>query len=370
LRAQEEKAALILGSSEPTVEAFYRAKKGRYLIDLGTEARKPLVTLADSRKYRGIICRPLMVKIKEKLEKKEPVLLFFNRRGYASYLLCAKCGFLPRCARCDLALSYHKKEGKLVCHYCRYSVPLMEACPQCGSRLIGRRGVGIEAVAEELRKAFPQNRIEIFAADEAGGKQEKAELIRGFIDGKIDLLVGTQLLVHQANFPFVSFIGILHPEMMLNLADFRSGQKTYEAVTRSLHFLRDDEKAEALIQTAAPGHFSIREAARGDYQAFYDQEIKFRRLMDDPPFSCLAEVFFLGENLRKVAEKSRTFAERVRNSGEDIKIFGPSLASVAKVRGLNRVQLSLKARKRSTLNRILAAALQGISLRKSIFLFG
>lgn len=369
LRAREEKTTLIFGSAAPTVEAFYRAKKGRYLIDLGTETRKAKISLADSRKDAGIICRTLELKLKQKLEKKEPVLLFFNRRGYASYLMCTRCRFVPQCARCDLALSYHKREGKLVCHYCRYSIPLIETCPRCGSRLIGKRGLGVEAVAEELRKSFPQNRIEIFAADEPGRKEEKADLVRRFVKGEVDLLIGTQLLAHQADFPSVSFIAILHPEIMLNLADFRSGQKTFQSITRALSFLRDDEKAEALIQTEAPDHFSIREAARGDYRAFYDQEVKFRRLMGYPPFSCLAEVFFLGENLRKVAERSREFAERVKNSGEDIKIFGPSRASVAKVRGLSRVQVSLKARKKGTLDRVLAEALKGINLKKSVFLF-
>lgn len=370
LRAQEEKATLIFGSSAPRVEAFYRAKKGHYLIDGGTERRKVKVSLADSRKEPGVICRTLKLKLREKMENKEPVLFFFNRRGYAPYLVCARCGFIPQCARCDLSLSYHKKEGKLVCHYCRYNIPLINACPRCGSRLIEKRGVGIEAVAEELRKSFPQSRVEIFAADEAGRKKEKAELVRKFIKGEVDVLIGTQLLAHQAHFPPVSFIAILHPEMLLNLADFRSGQKAFQSIARALSFLRDDDKAEALIQTETPDHFSIREAARGDYRAFYDQEIKFRRLMEYPPFSCLAEVFFLGDNLRKLAEKSRIFAERVRNSGKDIKIFGPSRASVSKVRGLSRVQVSLKARQRGRLERILAEALKGINLKKSIFLFG
>jgi primosomal protein N' (replication factor Y) len=369
LRAREEKAVLIYGSAAPTVENFYRAKKGRYLLDLGPQARSAQVTLADSRKEPGVLSRILKLKLREQLEKKEPVLLFFNRRGYAAYLMCARCRFVPHCMRCDLALSYHKREERLVCHYCRYSIPLTETCPRCGSHLIGKKGVGVEAVAEELGKSFPQSRIKIFAADEAGRKRQKTELIRGFAQGDVDFLIGTQLLAHQTGFPPVSFIAILHPEMMLNLADFRSGQKTFQAITRALGFLRDDEKAEALIQTEAPGHFSIGGAARGDYRAFYDQEIKFRRLLEYPPFSSLAEVFFLGENLRKMAERSREFAERVRNFGKDVKIFGPSLASVAKVRGLNRVQVSLKARKRETLNRVLAATLKGINLKKSIFLF-
>jgi len=370
LRAREEKAALILGSSAPTVEAFYRATKGHYLVELGMEARKANVALVDSRKSAGIICRPLVLKIKERLEHKQPILLFLNRRGYASYLRCARCGYVPQCVRCDLALSYHKKEGKLVCHYCRYSTPLVDRCPRCGSRLIGKRGAGIEAVAEELKKNFPNNRVEIFAADEAGRKEDRARLVREFIQGEIDLLAGTELLAYRADFPPVCFIAVLHPELRLNLADFRSGEKTFQSIVRDLGFLLNHEKAEALIQTDSPEHFSIREAARGDYRAFYDQEIKYRRLMDYPPFSCLAEVFFLGENLRRVAEQSRGFAERIRNSGQGIKVFGPALASVSRRRGLHRVQVSLRARKKNSLDRVLTPALKGIKSRTSIFLFG
>ncbi len=248
-------------------------------------------------------------------------------------------------------------------------MPLLAMCPRCSSRLISKRGAGIEAVAEELRENFPNNRVEIFAADEAGRKEDRARLVRGFIQGEIDLLAGTQLLAYRADFPPVSFIAILHPELMLSLADFRSGEKTFQSLTRELSFLSDDEKAEALIQTDSPEHFSIREAAHGDYRAFYDQEIKYRRLMDYPPFSCLAEVFFLGENLRRVAEQSRGFAERVRNFGEGIKVFGPALASVAKRRGLHRVQVSLKAREKSTLDRVLTSSLKGVKSRTSIFFF-
>jgi primosomal protein N' (replication factor Y) len=370
LRARQERAALVYGSAAPTVETYYKAKKGRFLIDVGSEPTPAAVTLVDSRSDPGILCRALKLRLKEKLTARDPVLLFFNRRGYAAYLACARCGFVPRCARCDLALAYHKREGKLVCHYCRYSVPPPEKCPRCGGRLIVRKGVGIEAVAEELRKNFPHGRVEIFAADEAAGKGTRTGLIREFAGGEIDFLVGTELLAHQSGIPPVSFVAILHPEMRLALADFRSGQKTFQAITRALAFLRADGKAEALIQTEAPDHFSIRAAAGGDYRAFYSQEIRFRRLMEYPPFSFLAEVHFLGENVRKVAEKSREFAARLKNSGEDLRIFGPSRPSVARIRGLNRVQVSLKARRRETLTRVLAPALKGINLKKSVVLFG
>jgi primosomal protein N' (replication factor Y) len=367
LRAEEEKAVLIFGSARPTVAGFFRAKKGCYLIDVGGE-RKSTVHLADSRKNAGLVSRPILTAVTKSLNRREPALIFFNRRGYASHLVCSRCGFIPRCARCDLALSYHKKESKLVCHYCRFAIPAAGACPQCGGRLVVRRGAGIEAVAEEMRKAFPQGRIEVFAADETGRKEERERILKAFQTGEIDILLGTQLLAHQADLAKVSFVGILHPEMILHLADFRSAEKAFHMITGALRFLRDDAASEAIIQTASPEHFSIREAARGDYRAFYDREIRFRRLMDYPPFSALAEVVLTGEKLRKVAAVARAFAGRAREAEPVITVLGPALAPVSRIRGLYRIQIILRAARRASLGRFLTVALKGISVRKSVFL--
>ena len=369
LRAKEEKAILLMGSARPTVEAYYRAKKGGYLIDLGGEAQRPRVMLTDSRRETAIVSRLLKQKIKERLDRKEPVILFLNRRGYAAYLVCTRCGFVPKCERCDLALSYHKKEEKLICHYCRFSRPSLEQCPRCGSRLIAKRGPGIEAVAEDLKKTFPQSRIEILAVDEAARKNERESMLGDFATGRVDILIGTQLLVHQANLPPVSLVGILHPETILHLADFRSSHKVFQLISKALAFLSADAAAEAVIQTSTPEHFSIREAARGDYPAFYAQEIRLRRLMAYPPFSCLAEIVFQGEDLRRLAAKARDFAARIRDSGEGIEVFGPSLASVARVKGMGRIQVGLKARHRRKLDKTLAAAVKGIRFKRSVILF-
>jgi primosomal protein N' (replication factor Y) len=369
LRAEDEKAVLIYGSDRPTIETFYRAQKGRYLIDLGHEPKKANISLIDSRKDPGVVSRQLRQAIERRLESREPVLLFFNRRGYASHLVCGRCGFVPRCTRCDLALAYHKKENQLICHACRAAMPVPPSCPQCGGSLAAKRGMGIEAVAEELKRVFPRARIAIFATDEAYRKDEKKNLIEDLRKGEIDILVGTQLLAHQSGLTPVSLVGIIHPELILHLSDFRSGQMAFQAIGRALCFLRESGPAEALIQTAAPDHFSIQEAARGDYWAFYEKEIKFRRLMDYPPFSSLAEVVLAGENLRKVAASARSLAAGVKNAGAEIQVFGPSLASMARRRGLFRVQVSLKARTAKTLRKVLPLVLREIHSKRFIFLF-
>jgi primosomal protein N' (replication factor Y) len=366
LRAEEQSAILVFGSSAPAVETFYRALKAGNLLDLGGAPGFRRVTLIAHPPGRGVISPEVERAVRARLERRQPVILFFNRRGYASSLICPKCGFLPRCSRCGLPLSFHKREGKFVCHYCRFSVAAFAVCPKCGGRLVIRQSVGIEAVAEDLKKRFPGKRVEIFAVDEAGRKEQQARLRLDFRNRDIDILIGTQFLAHQADFPRAAFVGILHPEFGLRLADYRSAQKTFLAIGRALQFVDGAAGAEAVVQTSAPDHFSIREAARGDYPAFYEQEMAFRRLMDYPPFSALAEVQFVGDRLRTVGAAARCLAGRARDAGAGISVFGPSLAQSARGKGLHRVQIVLKARKRERLHRFLAGALKGINVKRSV----
>jgi primosomal protein N' (replication factor Y) len=369
LRAEQEKAVLVMGSPAPTVESFHRARKGRFLIDLGPESFRPKVTILDFRGRSGLIDPRLIRAIQERLNGHEQTLLFFNRRGYASYLVCNRCGFTPICDRCDLPLAYHRGEGKLVCHACRRTFPVKMQCPQCRGHMTVRRNPGIEAMAEDLRRTFPGKRIEVFATDEAGRKEKKESLLEGFEKREIDILVGTQFLAHQTEIRPVPLVGILHPEMALHRADFRSGQKAFQAISRACRFLREEKGAEVFIQTIAPDHYGIREAARRDYLAFYKREIDFRRLLDYPPFSSLAEVVFSGVNVRRVAATARTFASHIRDSDADVQVFGPSLAPLARKRGLFRVQVSLKSRKPGPLKKTLLRSLQGIRSKKSVVLF-
>jgi primosomal protein N' (replication factor Y) (superfamily II helicase) len=369
IRAQEEKAAFVQGSAAPTVESFYAARKGRSLIDLGRERGAAKGVLLDFRRASGLVDPRLKKAIRARLEKKEQVILFFNRRGYASLLVCSQCRYVPNCDRCDLSLAYHKKEGKLVCHVCRSSVPAVLTCPRCGGRLIPKLSAGVEAVAEELKTAFPGNRVEVFAVDEATRKEKRDALLKGFEKKEIDILVGTQLLAHQPGLPPVKLAAVLHPEMVLHLADFRSGQKAFLMIRSAFRFLADGARGEVLIQTSAPDHYSIREGADGDYGSFFEQEIKFRRLLDYPPFCSLAQVLFTGENARRVAASARMFVSRVKESGKDVQVLGPSVASMARKRGLFRVQVNLKTRRLGTLIEILGPSLKGIRSGKSVFLF-
>lgn len=364
LRAKQEKAGLVYGSEIPSVSAFYRARKSGYLLYLKGRREKKKVEIVDDRQEKAVVSRRLAERIAIKLRKKEPILVFLNRRGYASYILCSSCSFIPRCVRCDVALAYHKGEKKLVCHYCDYSTPAVESCPDCGRRMIRGRGVGVEAVEERLRRIFPQAKTASFATDL--DRKEQNKILQEFRKGKIDILVGTQLLAHQFDLPSASLVSILYPETLLTLSDYRASQKTFQAVCQMMRFLREEEEAEAIIQTALPRHFSIRQAASGDYLSFFKEELNFRRLMKYPPFNHLVEILFQGENLRYVARQSREFLNRVKEASKDVEILGPALAPVSMLRGRSRIQLILKARKKKELDDVLEKLLKSVKVRKSI----
>ena len=210
---------------------------------------------------------------------------------------------MPRCPRCDIALVFHKAESRLVCHYCNHSVDVDRACDGCGGRVVVRRGAGTQAVEEELKRLFPGVRVARFDSDTAGTPAEREALLGDFAKGAIPLLVGTQLLVHQPGVPKAGLVGILRPESLLGFSDYRAGQKTFEAVSAMLDFRRDGPGAEAVIQTAAPAHFSIEAAAAGDYRAFYEKEIEFRRMLNYPPFASLAEVTLQGRDVRALGRQ-------------------------------------------------------------------
>ena len=368
-RAQQERCPLLFGSAYPSVGSYYRAKKKGYLLTMGNGTKKRKVEIVDERAEQKIITQKLKEKIGERLKKREPILVFINRRGYAFFLFCARCNYIPHCMHCDISLTYHKKDEKLVCHYCNYSIPKITHCPECGAKIIRKRGVGIEVVEEELKRAFPQSKVVCFNTDVIKTKREQEKILSRFAKGKIDILVGTQLLAHQWNLSLVSLVTIFYPETTLTLSDFKAGQKTFQNLVQMMRFVRTDDAGEVIIQTWFPDQFGIRYAVSDDYVSFFKQEIKFRRLMNYPPFSHMAEVLFQGENLRYLAQKSRQFSQQIRKFDADIEVLGPALAPVAKVRGRNRIQLVLKAKKGRYLAQALRESLRMVKFRPSVLMW-
>ncbi|HYA48738.1 MAG TPA: primosomal protein N', partial [Burkholderiales bacterium] len=306
------------------------------------------------------------LRVAASLKRDEPVILFLNRRGFAASLSCTACGRVPSCRRCDIPLVYHKKNEALVCHYCNASARASAGCPSCGGRLVVRRGPGTQALEEELKTRFPRAAVARFDADAAPGREEQEKILRDFSRGRIAVLVATELLAHQPGAPRVRLVGILSPESLLGLSDYRASQRTFQTVSRMCELCEAAAGAGVVIQTPAPAHYSVLAAATGDYPAFIRREAEFRKLMNYPPYAVLAEVTVQGREMRRLAAEAREFRAGLREFEPELEVLGPALASVIRVRDLLRIQVILKARRRETIDRALDACLPRLRLRTAV----
>lgn len=366
LRARSENAVAVFGSPRPSVEAYYAAVRDGSLIELGGAAGDVPVTWVDHRTETPVLSPDLGSKLRSSLKRDEPAVLFLNRRGYAASLACAACGLVPRCRRCDIPLVFHKSEEALVCHYCDASLRAEAGCPACGGRLVLRRGAGTQALEEELKRLLPGVPVGRIDADTASGRKEREKIIRGFARGRIPVLVGTQLLAHQAGVPKVRLVGVLSPEALLGFSDYRVGQRTFQTVARMAEFCQPGAGSEIVIQTPAPVHYSIKAGAAQDFRSFYEREISFRRLMNYPPLAVLAEVTLLGREVRPLAARAREFRALLRKYEPELEAVGPAMASMARLRDFSRIQVILKARRKETIDRALDECLPRVRLKKTV----
>jgi primosomal protein N' (replication factor Y) len=372
LRAKKCSALLVFGSSTPSVEAYHRAKKRGHLIEIREKSAAKKVEILKDKSRKSVVEDKLIREIGHKLTGKnpDPVLIFFNRRGYASFMICTRCRYIIRCERCDVAMSFHKKEGKLLCHYCGFSSPRKKTCPECGGKMAFGKSFGIEVVEEELKKRYPDKHIVCFDSDIVRTSKDQERVLSLFAEKKIDILIGTQLLAHQEKLPAVSTVVVLYPEIFLTLPDFRASQITFQTLIQMTRFLSQEGNPSLFIQTSNPDHYSIRHAAFDDYDSFYEQEIKSRHLMNYPPFSYLAEILLTGENLRTLARESRKIFSHMKDQDAKIETWGPALAPVARLRGKFRVQVVLRSKKKRALDRALRKSLERVRSRKTVFLYG
>lgn len=371
-RARVEKSAAVLGSSAPSVGWFHRAETEGFLVAARTGPASPgAARVVDMTGERRPLSAALEEGIRSRLARKERVIIYLNRRGYTSALVCPRCGHVPRCPDCDISLTYYKRENKLACRYCRFSAEAPLRCPRCGEAYRGGREWGIEALEEEVRRRFPSARVACFDSDATARSSDRARVLREAGEGRVDIVLGTGLLAHQAEVPSVGLAAILAPEALLSLADYRAGQKTFQTIVRMRAAARTKEGATApvIIQTALPEHHSIRAAAAGDFRAFFREEITFRRLMGYPPFSWMVEVLFQGREARALGGQVRAFVENVRAAAPEVEVLGQARAPVSRVRGQARMQVLLRAKKKERLDAALEEALSRTAAVRGVRLF-
>ncbi|MEF2596893.1 MAG: primosomal protein N', partial [Lachnospiraceae bacterium] len=352
-RAQLEGAQLVLGSATPSMEAYYGAKNGWYhLLELPSRATGgalPQVTTVDLRQElkegnRSILSRALYGKMRQRLEKKQQILLFLNRRGYSGFVSCRACGHVLKCPHCDVSLSLHRG-GRMVCHYCGYTQEAVKTCPKCGSPFIGGFKAGTQQIEEIVKKAFPQARTLRMDADTTRGKDGHAEILRAFGNREADILIGTQMIVKGHDFPNVTLVGILAADLSLHVSDYRAAEKTFQLLVQAAGRAgRGKESGEVVIQTYDPEHYAIVCAADQAYEPFYEQEMAYRRLSLYPPAGSMMAVHVSGADEAHLVVAAGYLAKFIRQvSGRcEAAVIGPADEPIAKINDIYRKAIYVK----------------------------
>ncbi|MGB4273346.1 MAG: primosomal protein N' [Bacillota bacterium] len=357
-RARISKAVCILGSATPSVESYYKALNGDYtLLELPYRVENkelPTVEVVDMREElaagnRSIFSRPLFEAISDRLEKKEQVILFLNRRGYSTFVLCRECGYSMRCPNCDVALTYHAAGNRIRCHYCDFEQPVPSICPNCGGRYIRYFGAGTQKIEGEVKRVFPHARTIRMDTDTTRRKGAHETIVTTFQKGEYDILIGTQMVAKGLDFPNVTLVGVISADTCLNLPDYKAGERTFQLLTQVAGRAgRGEKRGHVVVQTYSPGHYAIEQGTAQDYRGFYDEEIACRSEGGYPPFSRLILVVVSGKNLSEVERHSVSLAKalqtRTRSAKQwkNTKILGPSPCAMSKVKGMHRWQILLK----------------------------
>jgi primosomal protein N' (replication factor Y) (superfamily II helicase) len=421
VRGQMENAVVVLGSATPSMESYHNAQRGKYeLLDLPTrvdDQKMPIVRVIDmrneGRKQKGtpIFSTDLKEAITRRLEKREQTILFLNRRGYSTSLQCPQCGYVAQCPNCSVSLTFHRRAAMLLCHICGHSAEAPRACPEpkCRNAAIRYSGLGTEKVEDTLAKLFPHARVTRMDSDTLKKKEDYRRILGDFRAGKIDILVGTQMIAKGLHFPNVTLVGIIYADLSLHMPDFRAGERTFQLLTQVAGRAgRGDVEGEVFVQAFTPFHPAIQYARRHDYTGFYEQEIEFREQLKYPPLSRIALLTLRGRNEDKVrlsAEHVRSEFEKLLQSGDnknaavlhsgtgtlapiggegrgegathqrpkassipDLMIAGPAPAPLARAESYYRYQIMLRTRAMTKLSRAIAQLQETLTLPDDILM--
>jgi primosomal protein N' (replication factor Y) len=364
VRAQGSGACVVLGSATPSLESRYNAEKGKYtLLELPgrIEARPmPVVELIDMRqefletRKQETFSRKLIEALGQRVESGEQTIVLLNRRGFSSFVACRACGERVQCINCSLTLTYHKRDRRLLCHYCGYAEKVPSQCPKCSSEHIYFLGIGSERVEEELHRAFPAARIARLDRDTVTGKRQYETILQDFREGNYDMLVGTQMIAKGHDIPNVTLVGVVAADLGLGMPDFRAAERTFQLLTQVAGRAgRGSLPGIVLVQTINPEHYAVRLAAAQDYQGFYEKELNFRRMMHYPPFAAMANVLVRSEKKEMAMRMSTELGYLLNPPPEKLRVMGPAEAPVPRLKNEYRYQFLIKAASRKALNELL-----------------
>lgn len=354
--ARQHSACLVLASATPSVESYYKASCGTFtLIEMPERANRsqlPEVKIADMRKEleegnMSIFSRELQLALENNLRLGQQSILFLNRRGFAGFVSCRSCGFVLKCPNCNVSLTYHKSNGKMVCHYCDYKTTVPKKCPSCQGSHIKHFGIGTEKIVDELANLFPSASVLRMDADTTSGRMSHETILNAFGEGKADILVGTQMITKGLDFDNVTLVGIVAADMSLSVDDFRAGERTFDLITQVAGRAgRSHKKGYAIIQTYNPDDEIINYSSEQDYKKFYENEIETRMLLNYPPFSEFIHFVFSSTNQKEAFSVSENFYRELMQKLSDTSFSGtafkPCEAPVFKINSRYRYHFILK----------------------------
>lgn len=354
-RAFDTGATLVLGSATPSMESYYRAKKGIYTLhklNVREKGKLPTVSVVDLREElkdgnKSIFSRKLQNLIQDRLDKKEQTMLFINRRGFAGFVSCRDCGKSIKCPHCDVTLKLHNNK-KLVCHYCGHTEKLPTLCPECKSTFLGGFGIGTQKIEMLIKQLFPTANVLRMDADTTSTKGSHDEILAAFANHQADILVGTQMIVKGHDFPNVTLMGVLAADMSLYASDYTAAEKTFQLLCQSAGRAgRGSDKGEVVIQTYAPDNYSVIAASHQNYEEFYEEEIAYRQLMGYPPVANMVSILLQCERqneLEKTTDQIVNLIKQVKQQKyNELFVIGPADPPVSKINDIYRKIIYLKS---------------------------
>ena len=360
--AKKFKAKVLLGTATPSIESYWNAQKGKYglvtLTQRFQDIKMPQIILADTRlgqkqrKMHGIFHKVLLDEIKKTLEQKQQVILFRNRRGFAPYLECQDCGWIPKCKFCDVSLTYHKETNKLVCHYCGYTIEAPRRCENCGSFKLRLKSYGTERVEDEIAVFFPDAKVQRLDLDTTRRKNAYAQIIERFEKGEIDILVGTQMVTKGLDFENVRLVGILNADSLLNYPDFRSYERAFQLMVQvSGRAGRKNAQGLVIIQTAHPDHQVFKYVIENNYTEFFKWQIKERQDFSYPPFTRIIKITVKDKSEQLVNDFSKLLAYHLRKHLKH-RVLGPEFPLVKKVQTWYKKEIVIKIEPKLSLSKV------------------
>ena len=378
--AKENSCPLILGSATPDMSSFYKAKKGDLeLLELSKRAnasKLPEVDIIDLREElangnHSMISQKLQEEIKNNLENKHQTILFLNRRGYSTFIMCRDCGYTVKCKNCNITMTYHLKQNKLKCHYCGYEEKPVLECPECKSLNIRYFGTGTQKLEQEVQKLFPNASTIRMDVDTVTKKNSHEEILNKFKEENIDILIGTQMVVKGHHFPNVTLVGVIAADSSLNIEDFRANERTFQILTQVAGRAgRENLEGKVIIQTYNPDSLAIEQAKTQDYKEFYNSEIGIRKQLKYPPFCDIIVIGFSGNKEQEVIKQAKKVHQYLKSRIIDEKIgvllYSPVPSPIDKIKNKYRWRMIIKCLYNEQINNLLQDALKENECKKEI----